>query len=92
MVNGDTGWARRPMQDVGGDDRPWVERHPVWTGAIAGFGAGFLLTYAVTNDDDDELIKVISPGAAALFWGGVSAGVGALTGWAIGRNRNNVGP
>jgi hypothetical protein len=23
------------------DDRPWVERHPAWTGAIVGFGAGF---------------------------------------------------
>ncbi len=68
------------------DDRPWIERHPVWTGAMVGFGAGFALTYVATHDDRDEFIKVMSPGAAGIFWGGVSAGVGALAGWAIGRN------
>lgn len=30
----------------------------------------------------------MSPGAGALFWGGVTAGVGALAGWGIGRNRD----
>jgi hypothetical protein len=68
------------------DDRPWVERHPVWTGAMVGFGAGFGLTHLATHDDRDEFIKVMSPGAAGIFWGGVCAGVGALAGWAIGRN------
>ena len=70
------------------DDRPWVERHPVWTGAMVGFGAGFGLTYLATHDDRDEFIKVMSPGAAGIFWGGVAAGVGALAGWAIGRNHD----
>ena len=84
---GETRWAARPIPDSG-RDRSWMERHPVWTGALVGFGAGVLLTYAVTHDNGDELLTVISPAAAALFWGGVSAGVGALAGWGIGRNRD----
>ena len=75
-------------QDGYPDDRSWVERHPVWTGAMAGFGAGFGMTYLTTHDDRDEFIQIMSPGAAGLFWGGVCAGVGALTGWAIGRNHD----
>jgi len=70
------------------DDRSWVERHPVWTGAMVGFGVGFGLTYLATHDDRDEFIKVMSTGAAGMFWGGVSAGVGALAGWGIGRNHD----
>ena len=70
------------------DDRSWVERHPVWTGAMVGFGAGFGLTYLATHDDRDEFIKVMSPGAAGIFWGGVCAGVGALAGWGIGRSQD----
>ena len=70
------------------DDRPWVERHPVWTGAMVGFGAGFALTYVATHDDRDEFIQVMSPGAAGIFWGGVCAGVGALAGWGIGRSQD----
>jgi hypothetical protein len=70
------------------DDRSWVERHPVWTGAMVGFGAGFALTYVATHDDRDEFIQVMSPGAAGIVWGGVCAGVGALAGWAIGRSHD----
>jgi hypothetical protein len=66
-----------------------MERHPVWAGALVGFGAGVALTYAVAGDDDEEFLKVISTGGAALVWGGVSAGVGALAGWGIGRNRDD---
>jgi len=88
-LSGEARWAVRPLQDAGGDKGPWIERHPVWAGALIGFGAGFLLTYAVTHDDDDEFITVMSPGAGALFWGSVSAGVGALAGWGIGRNRDD---
>ena len=88
ILSGEVRWAVRPLQDAGSDKGPWIERHPVWTGAMVGFGAGVLLTYAVTHDNDDELITVMSPHAAALFWGGVSAGVGALAGWGLGRNRD----
>lgn len=35
-----------------------MERHPVWTGALVGFGAGVLLTYAVTHDNGKVLIGV----------------------------------
>jgi hypothetical protein len=68
----------------------WMERHPVWAGTMVGFGAGVLMTYAITHDSDEgELLKVMSPGAGALIWGSVSAGVGALAGWGIGRNRDD---
>ena len=66
----------------------WMERHPVWTGALVGFGTGVALTYVAALDDRHELLTVMSPGSAAVIWGGVSAGVGALAGWGIGRNRD----
>lgn len=84
-----TGWPGRRLQDSY-DDRSWVERHPVWTGAMVGFSAGFLITYAATHDDRDEFIQIMSPGAAGIFWGGVCAGVGALAGWAMGRSRDDA--
>ncbi len=76
------------QQDASRDKGSWMARHPVWTGAMIGFGAGVLITYASASHDDDEFLTVISPGAAATFWGGVTAGVGALAGWGIGRNRD----
>jgi hypothetical protein len=78
-----------PRQDCVRDRGNWMERHPVWAGAVVGFGAGVALTYAVAQDNGDELFKNISTGSAALFWGGVSSGVGALAGWGIGRNRDD---
>jgi hypothetical protein len=71
--------------DDAGGKRPWVERHPVYTGALAGFGIGVGLVYASAGDDRNELFTPVSTGSAALFWGGVSAGVGALAGWGVGR-------
>ena len=67
--------------------RPWMERHPVVTGALLGFGIGVGLVYLSAQDDREEFLTPISAGNAALFWGGVSAGVGALMGWGIGRAR-----
>ncbi|HEY7501308.1 MAG TPA: hypothetical protein VH740_22495 [Vicinamibacterales bacterium] len=87
---GEPATAARSIQEMDEHRDSWVERHPVWTGAIVGFSAGVLLTYAATHDSDKgELLKVMSTGSAATFWGGVTAGIGALTGWAIGRNRDN---
>ena len=84
---GETKSPARPRQDSDDDRRPWVERHPVWTGAILGFAAGFALTYLATHDSNDgRMFKVMSPGAAGVIWGGVSAGVGALAGWGISRS------
>src|SRR4029079_8465520 len=73
------------------DTRSWAERHPVWTGAMIGFSAGFLLTYAVAASDDhhNELLHPVGPGGPALVWGGVAAGVGALAGWGIGRSKHD---
>ena len=85
-------WTARTSQDNGqARKRNWMERHPVIAGALIGFGTGVAITYLVAMKDKDEVLKVISPGAAATFWGGVSAGVGALAGWGIGRNRDDDG-
>ena len=69
------------------DTRSWMERHPVWTGAIAGFAAGFAITYLATgggeNDSNEMRIE------ASLVFGGVSAGIGALAGWGIGRSHDD---
>lgn len=68
-----------------------MEKHPVWTGAMVGFSAGFLLTYAVAASDhhQNEVFTPVGPGGPALVWGGVTAGIGALAGWGIGRNRDS---
>jgi hypothetical protein len=62
-------------------DRPWVERHPVWTGALIGFGAGFGLTFLASDNN-----SIVGPTGPALVWGGLGAGIGALAGWGISRN------
>lgn len=82
----------RGFQDEPQDTGNWMERHPVWTGAIIGFSAGFLLTYAVAASEDHrhDLFTPVDPGGPALVWGGVAAGVGALAGWGIGRNRDKT--
>jgi len=91
MLRAETARAVRPLPDCGHDRGTWMERHPVWAGALVGFGTGVALTYAMAHDNGDELFKSISTGSAALFWGGVSGGVGALAGWGIGRNRDDDG-
>jgi hypothetical protein len=89
MVRAETRAAARPVRDSGRPRGNWMERHPVWAGALVGFGTGVVLTYAMTRSDHDEFITVMSPGAGAVIWGSVSAGVGALAGWGIGRNRDD---
>lgn len=89
IADSETSRSARETQDSCGSRGSWMERHPVWSGALVGFGTGVALTYAVAHNEKDELIQVITPGAAAPFWGGVSAGVGALAGWGIGRNRDD---
>jgi hypothetical protein len=81
------GRAAATRWDDAGGKRPWVERHPVITGALVGFGIGVGLVYLSAQDDREEFLTPISAGSAALVWGGVSAGIGALTGWGIGRAR-----
>ena len=91
ILRAETRWAARPIQNDGSDRGSWMERHPVWTGAMVGFGAGFLITYASTYNDRPEFIQIMSPVDGATIWGGLSAGVGALVGWGIGRNRDDHG-
>lgn len=73
-----------------GGDRSWVERHPVWTGVFVGFAAGFLLTYAVSHEDENALLTPVDSGGPALVWGGLGAGLGALAGWGIGRHTDDA--
>ena len=76
--------ARQAAQAAKHDDRSWVERHPVWTGAIVGFGATTALIYLTTEPGG-----IVGREVGVLVWGGVAAGVGALAGWGIGRNRDD---
>ena len=73
------------VRDDASGKRPWIERHPVITGALVGFGIGVGLTYATAPDKDEVFLTPISAGSAALVWGGVTAGLGALAGWGISR-------
>jgi hypothetical protein len=78
----------RAQSDDDGSRGSWMERHPVLTGALLGFGVGFGLTYAVAaGDDKDEFLTPVGAGGPALVYGGIAAGFGALAGWGIGRNR-----
>jgi hypothetical protein len=72
---------RQDAQAANRNDKSWVERHPVWTGAILGFGATTAIIYLTTEPGG-------IPGreAAVIVWGGVAAGIGALAGWRIGRS------
>jgi hypothetical protein len=92
MLRADAPSAVGRSRSVGHGRGTWMERHPVWAGALVGFSLGVALTYVVTYDsNDDELFTVMSPAAGALIWGSVSAGVGALAGWGIGRNLDDDG-
>ena len=75
--------ARQAAQAAKHDDRSWVERHPVWTGAIVGFGATTALIYMTTDPGG-----IVSRETGVIVWGGVAAGIGALAGWGIGRNKD----
>jgi hypothetical protein len=75
---------RQHAQAAKRDDRSWVERHPVWTGAIVGFGAMTALIYLTTDPGG-----IPSRETGVIVWGGVAAGIGALAGWGIGRNRDD---
>jgi hypothetical protein len=77
-----------PARQTSAQQSNWAERHPVWTGAIVGFSVGVGLTYlAGQGDDRDQLFKGTAPSSVALFYGGIGAGIGALAGWGIGKNR-----
>lgn len=54
--------------------RNWVQRHPVWTGAIVGFGAGFLIGYL---PGDDAVFDDFTAGFNGHVVGGIGAGAGA---------------
>lgn len=85
IVLKDRAQAVRTTQTTGRDQqRSWVERHPVWTGVIAGFGAGCGLTYLTTDEGG-----IPGRGAAAIVYGGIGAGIGALIGWSVGRNQDD---
>lgn len=74
-----------------GTERNWMQRHPIWTSALVGFAAGFGIGYVSAKDDADG-ISSMDPSVRALLYGGASAGVGALVGWGIERNRNDDDP
>lgn len=62
------------------DTRGWVERHPVWSGAIGGAGVGAVWGVASCSGS----CFPIGRGGAAIFGASWGAGIGALIGLAIG--------
>ena len=83
------GGARQSTAPAVEDRRNWAERHPVWTGTLVGFAAGFGMTYAMAGKQDpNAFIHPVGPGGPALVFGGVGAGLGALAGWGFARNRD----
>jgi hypothetical protein len=56
--------------------RNWVQRHPVWTAAMVGFGSGFLIGYLPGDD-------AVFDDYVAWFNGTVVGGIGAGAGASI---------
>src|SRR5688500_6341106 len=54
--------------------RNWVQRHPVWTAAMVGFGSGFLIGYL---PGDDAVFDDFTAGFNGTVVGGIGAGAGA---------------
>jgi hypothetical protein len=54
--------------------RNWVQRHPVWTAAMVGFGSGFLIGYL---PGDDAVFDDYVAGFNGAVVGGIGAGAGA---------------
>ncbi len=67
-------------QQTTDESKPWVERHPVWSGLIAGAGVG-----AVWGASSCRKGCLYGPGGAAMIGSWFGAGPGALIGWAVGR-------
>ena len=73
----DTGTPAAPVKEPN-----WISRHPVWFGALAGFGGGFIIGGAAceSGNSDDSLC-----GLAAWAGGGAGYAGGGLTGLLISR-------
>lgn len=68
-------------QPTPAEAKPWIERHPVWFGLIAGASAG--ATWGALSCHDGCF--PIGSGGAAMVGSWFGAGPGALIGWAVGR-------
>lgn len=75
--------AQTASQPSAPETKPWVERHPVWFGLIAGAGMG--AGWGALSCG--KSCFPIGPGGAAMVGSWFGAGPGALIGWAIGRNK-----
>ena len=69
-------------QTADDDTRGWAERHPVWTGALAGAATGAAIGFASCNDA--RSCFPIGRSGVAIVGAGWGAGIGSLIGWAIG--------
>jgi hypothetical protein len=57
--------------------RGWIARHPVFFGALVGFGTGFLIGYL---PGDDGVFNDFTAGFNGWVTGGIGAGAGAAVG------------
>ena len=67
----------RQQQQSGAPKRSWIARHPVFFGALTGFGTGFLIGYTA---GDDGVLDDFTAGFNGLVLGGIGAGAGAAAG------------
>ncbi len=74
-------FGQTPAEQVPPEPAPWVERHPVWFGLIAGASVG--ATWGALSCGKGCF--PIGPGGAAIVGSWFGAGPGALIGWAVGR-------
>jgi hypothetical protein len=62
------------------ETKPWIERHPVWFGLIAGASVG--ATWGALKCRRGCFIGTGGAAMVSSWWG---AGAGALIGWGVGR-------
>lgn len=63
------------------ENKPWMERHPVWFGLLVGAGVGAAWGAASCSDG----CFPIGAGGAAMVGSWYGAGAGGLIGWGVGR-------
>jgi hypothetical protein len=69
-------WRRARVQAPAAG-KNWIKRHPVLTGALVGFGAGFLIGYL---PGDDGVFYDFTAEFNGMVLGGIGAGAGAVVG------------
>jgi hypothetical protein len=79
----ETSARQTPAIQSAEESKPWIERHPVWFGLIAGASVG--ATWGALSCRKGCF--PIGAGGAAIIGSLYGAGPGALIGWGVGRSK-----